>query len=282
MKNICIFIAIVLVLLCSLCSCADPSSEPGDTPLENPGTDTVSTNELDTTSVTTDLTNTVTFNGSVTTPIENPLPAEIDDLRAVFFTKTNTSGKCTPYYTVDEDGNPYAGGLPAIHLTPKYEKRTAYAGQSTTLRVDTPKEHGIFLYYVRNDDGTERLLAYVDGNVPLLIGFSLEVGGVEEFVGCIKEGTYMPVTVMDAVNIHDYEGDHLFVIAPTNAPTNLNHPKLLDYSGREEAVTVPPDATACLVVVIDGEMSIWDASEKNYFTLQAHLVHKADRYGLQY
>ncbi len=274
MKNICIFIAIVLVLLCSLCSCADPSSEPGDTPLENPGTDPL-----------------ISETEPVTEAETQYLPAEIDDIRAAFYTYTNENGSYASY----ERESGMLGGLPPPEIVPAYEQRENVIGEKTAIRL-VPMEYLYKFAYFHNESGEERLLVFLHGDkVPMMICFSLEVGGSSGLIQEIREGAYIPVTVVDAVNYHETDAFYAMNCMLRDEMVK-RYPELgpIYHSADESQVRLEPEEDACLGSVYDQHIVMWNvtlpphseswpsATEPMLVSEYKSMFKRADRYGLQY
>lgn len=127
-----------------------------------------------------------------------------------FLTDTNYSGKIE---SSGEMGAP--GTLPDVSQIPKADQTSI--GGEVLISLDSSQTPVAFLYYFDPSTGVEHLAAVIScNNIPMLIVFQAELGGVSALCEALATGTAFSATIASIANISYEESMYAFKAAESS------------------------------------------------------------------
>ena len=166
-------------------------------------------------------------------------------LRA-FLTDLNLNGSLL----VETDEQPDAPGTPLDPACVPQCDRSEVCGSTYTISLSYPGQTHSF-FYSRSTDGGEYLTVLVPAKIPLLLRFSVDVGGAQQLYQLVQDGACFKATLLAAANVAPDEQQYLGV-----AFSSLNSQRA-PVSGSDD---IPADLTYFAGLSGQGGTQFWALS----------------------
>lgn len=223
-KTLCISLIVLLLFLC--CSCRSVRSD-------HPETDEMSAEGT-----------------QAETREDTPEETQAETERAIslraFLTDLNLNGSLL----VETDEQPDAPGTPLDPACVPQCDRSEFCGSTYTISLSYPGQTHSF-FYSRSTDGGEYLTVLVPAKIPLLLRFSVDVGGAQQLYQLVQDGACFKATLLAAANVAPDEPHYLDV-----AFSSLNSQRA-PVSGSDD---IPADLTYFAGLSGQGSTQFWALS----------------------